>query len=155
MKSTRSREVSSHDSFWIPGIFLMISVDLTVQFRRSSNSITVALIWAYSLVIFSSSLISAFSVVDFSFCIQHCCSSIFLMSLTFWRPISRAFLAVSSTLDIRSISTLWLSVIFSSRPNILWLVSSSISCSSLNCWLAFPPNMIVCKLLFSYFYFIF
>ena len=118
MKSARSREVSSHNSFWIPEVFLKISVYLIVRFRRSSNSMIVAFVWVCSFVISSSSssLISTFTVVYISFCIRSCCSSIFLMSLAFWRPISRTFLGVSSTLDIWSISFLWLFVIFSSSP---------------------------------------
>ena len=135
IKLARRREVSFHDSFWIPGMFLKISVDLIVRFRRSSNSMSVAFIWACSFVIRSFSLISAISVVDISSRIPSCYSSIFLMSLAFWRPISRGFLAVSSTLDICSISSLWLFIIFSSRGNFLWLDSSSMSLSSLICWL--------------------
>ena len=118
MKSARSREVSSHNSFWMLQVFLKISVYLIVRFWRSSNSMIVAFIWACSFVISSSSssLISPFTVVYISFCIRSCCSSIFLMSLAFWRPISRTFLGVSSTLDICSISFLWLLIIFSSSP---------------------------------------
>ena len=118
MKSARSREVSSHNSFWMLQMFLKISVYLIVRFWRSSNSMIVAFIWACSFVISSSSssLISPFTVVYISFCIRSCCSSIFLMSLAFWRPISRTFLGVSSTLDICSISFLWLLIIFSSSP---------------------------------------
>ena len=118
MKSARSREVSSHNSFWMLQVFLKISVYLIVRFWRSSNSMIVAFIWACSFVISSSSssLISPFTVVYISFCIRSCCSSIFLMSLAFWRPISRTFLGVSSTLDICSIGFLWLFIIFSSSP---------------------------------------
>ena len=134
-------------------MFLKFSVDLIVRFWRSSNSISVAFIWAFSFVISSSSysLISAFNIVNISSHIRSCCLSIFLMSLAFWRPILRAFLAVSSTLDIRPISSLWLFVILSSRPQILWLVSSSMSLSSSNCWLAFPPDVIVCSCYFAIF----
>ena len=118
MKSARSREVSSHNSFWMLQVFLKISVYLIVRFWRSSNSMIVAFIRACSFVISSSSssLISPFTVVYISFCIRSCCSSIFLMSLAFWRPISRTFLGVSSTLDICSIGFLWLLIIFSSSP---------------------------------------
>ena len=118
MKSARSREVSSHNSFWMLQVFLKISVYLIVRFWRSSNSMIVAFIWACSFVISSSSssLISPFTVVYISFCIRSCCLSIFLMSLAFWRPISRNFLGVSSTLDICSIGFLWLFIIFSSSP---------------------------------------
>ena len=42
MKSARSQEVSSLDSFWIPVMFLKISVDLIVEFQTSSNSVSVA-----------------------------------------------------------------------------------------------------------------
>ena len=117
-KSARSREVSSHNSFWMLQVFLKISVYLIVRFWRSSNSMIVAFIWACSFVISSSSssLISPFTVVYISFCIRSCSSSIFLMSLAFWRPISRTFLGVSSTLDICSIGFLWLLIIFSSSP---------------------------------------
>ena len=118
MKSARSREVSSHNSFWMLQVFWKISVYLIVRFWRSSNSMIVAFIWACSFVnsSSSSSLISRFTVVYISFCIRSCCSSIFLMSLAFWRPIWRTFLGVSSTLDICSIGFLWLLIIFSSSP---------------------------------------
>ena len=63
--------VSSHHSCWVPGMFLKISVYLIVQFRRSSNSVSVAFSWTCSFVISSSFLISALIAVDSSSAFDH------------------------------------------------------------------------------------